>query len=191
MLHILRFFFFYSTDSLFHLLSVFTIVSQLCKCGPFWHNGLWSPPFRAPRLSIYQPRLWRNNHGGFTPSTWCGSRDTRSPRLSQMSLNRSGPPVHVLLCCSKLSFLYDCFCALLPGHLHLLWLWEMGPEEEGGLYLWVQVPGRPRPAVTDRRNAKGQTKCAAVDIPRLNFKLWIEIVMCSRNPLLKWRLVSV
>lgn len=44
-----------------------------------------------------------------------------------------------------------------------------------------------------QRDTKGQreTKRAAVDIPRLNFKLWIEIVMCSRNPLLKWRLVSV
>lgn len=43
------------------------------------------------------------------------------------------------------------------------------------------------------RELKGQreTKRAAVDIPRLNFKLWIEIVMCSRNTLLKWRLVSV
>lgn len=36
-----------------------------------------------------------------------------------------------------------------------------------------------------------ETKRAAVDIPRLNFKLWIEIVMCSRNPLLKWRPASV
>lgn len=34
-------------------------------------------------------------------------------------------------------------------------------------------------------------KRAAVDIPRLNSILWIEIVMCSRSLLLKWRLVSV
>ena len=69
----------------------------------------------------------------------------------------------------------------------------MGPEEEGGVHLRVQVPRRPRPAVTDRGDVKGQrkTKRAAVDIPRLNFKLWIEIVMCSRNPLLTRRLVSV
>lgn len=90
-------------------------------------------------------------------------------------------------------FLHDCCCSLSPGHLHLLWLWEMGPEEEGGLYLWVQVPGRPRPAVTDgwMDGKRTETKRAAVDIPRLNFKLWIEIVMCSRNPLLKWRPASV
>lgn len=69
----------------------------------------------------------------------------------------------------------------------------MGPEEEGGLHLRVPVPGRPRPAVTEgRRDAKDEeTKRAAVDIPRLNSKLWIEIVMCSRNPLLKRRPVSV
>lgn len=68
----------------------------------------------------------------------------------------------------------------------------MGPEEEGGVHLRVQVPRRPRPAVTDRETRKDrETKRAAVDIPRLNFKLWIEIVMCSRNPLLNWRLVSV
>lgn len=42
-----------------------------------------------------------------------------------------------------------------------------------------------------RTRERTETKRAAVDIPRLNFKLWIEIVMCSRNPLLKWRLVSV
>lgn len=68
----------------------------------------------------------------------------------------------------------------------------MGPEEEGGIHLRVQVPGRQRPAVTDNGTRKDrETKRAAVDIPRLNFKLWIEIVMCSRNPLPTWRLASV
>lgn len=50
---------------------------------------------RAPRLSICLPRLWRNSHGGFTPSTWCGSRGTRSPRLSLTSLNRCSLTVNV------------------------------------------------------------------------------------------------
>lgn len=61
----------------------------------------------------------------------------------------------------------------------------MGPEKEGGVHLRVQVPGRQRPAVTDGHKRTEKTKCAAVDIPRLNSKLWIEIVMCSRNPLLR------
>lgn len=38
---------------------------------------------------------------------------------------------------------------------------------------------------TDGHKRTEKTKCAAVDIPRLNSKLWIEIVMCSRNPLLR------
>lgn len=54
------------------------------------HNGFIDFSLRVPRLSICLQRLWRNSPGGFTPSTWCGSRGTRSPRPSPMSLNRCG-----------------------------------------------------------------------------------------------------
>lgn len=31
---------------------------------------------------------------------------------------------------------------LLSGHIHLLWLWEVGPKEEGGFHLRVPIFGR-------------------------------------------------
>ena len=37
---------------------------------------------------------------------------------------------------------------LFPGHLHLLWLWEVGAEEKGRIHVRVQVPGRPRLELT-------------------------------------------
>jgi len=38
---------------------------------------------------------------------------------------------------------------LSVGHVHLLWLWKVGPEKKGRIYVWVQIPGRQRPAVTE------------------------------------------
>ena len=50
----------------------------------------WHPPScRAPRPNTWQPRHSRGSRGDSTPSTWCGSRDTRSPRPSQRSTSRS------------------------------------------------------------------------------------------------------
>ena len=37
---------------------------------------------------------------------------------------------------------HDCLFLLLSGHIHLLWLWEVGPKEEGGFYLRVPIFGR-------------------------------------------------
>ena len=34
-------------------------------------------------------------------------------------------------------------CIFISGHLHLLWLWEVGSEEEGGIHIWVQIPRGP------------------------------------------------
>lgn len=50
---------------------------------------------RAQRLSIWQPKPWKNSPGGSTQSTWCGSRGTRSRRPSLMSLSRWDPVVPV------------------------------------------------------------------------------------------------
>lgn len=36
-------------------------------------------------------------------------------------------------------------CYLFSGDLHLLWLWEVGPEEEGDVYIRIQVLRRSRP----------------------------------------------
>lgn len=33
---------------------------------------------------------------------------------------------------------------VLSGHVHILWLWEVGPAEKGGLHVWVQVLRGPR-----------------------------------------------
>lgn len=54
----------------------------------------------------------------------------------------------------------DYFC-LSTGDIYLLWLWEMGPEEKGRIYIWVQVPWRPGPPVTDGQLERRTT----VDIP--------------------------
>lgn len=40
--------------------------------------------------------------------------------------------------------------SFLVGNIHLLWLWEMGPAEEGRFHVRVPVPRRPRPPVTCR-----------------------------------------
>ncbi len=53
---------------------------------------------------------------------------------------------------------YFCFST---GDIHLLWLWEMGPEKKGRIYIWVQVPWRPGPPVTDGQRGWRTT----VDIP--------------------------
>lgn len=59
-----------------------------------------------------------------------------------------------------------------PGYLHLLWLWEMGPEEEGGVYLWVQVPWRQRPAVIDTGAAGKNKKRTETNVLLLTFRDW-------------------
>lgn len=41
------------------------------------------------------------------------------------------------------------FLFLSVGHVHLLWLWKVGPEKKGRIYVRVQIPGGQRPAVTD------------------------------------------
>lgn len=63
------------------------------------------------------------------------------------------------------------------GNIHLFWLWEVGPAEKRGLYLWVPVPRGPRPPVTRRtdrqtagtkernRNKPMKTGDAPADIP--------------------------
>ena len=43
---------------------------------------------RVPRLSTWPRRRWNRSPGGSTPSTWCGSSDTKSRRPSTTSLNR-------------------------------------------------------------------------------------------------------
>lgn len=55
---------------------------------------------------------------------------------------------NVQLCAFLFVFKLGVFFVL--GNIHLLWLWEMGPAEEGGLHVWVPVPRRPRPPVTCR-----------------------------------------
>lgn len=114
---------YYDTGTIFDLFSVHFHFLPVKLDYPSYdvltseYNGACCPYFRAPRLSICQPRLWRNNHGGFTPSTWCGSRDTRSPKLSLMSLNRYRLPGHIFFWGLKFQsqgfFLMIVFIALL------------------------------------------------------------------------------
>ena len=41
-------------------------------------------------------------------------------------------------CQGSFTIAYIC---LIPGHLHILWLREVGTAEEGGIHIRVQVPG--------------------------------------------------
>ena len=69
-------------------------IGPVCVCVGRDSPEVWVPSSpsrffcRAPRHNISQPRHWRSNHGGSTPSTWCGFRDMKSPKPSLMSLNR-------------------------------------------------------------------------------------------------------
>jgi len=64
-------------------------------------------------------------------------------------------------------------------------------KKEGFTFEYRYLEDRDLQWRTEWHKRTERDKSAAVDIPRLNFKLWIEIVMCSRNRLRKWRLVSV
>lgn len=82
-----------STETLFFIFYYLEVVRHYSArpADSVWIHSVTNTPIlivRAQRLSIWQPKLWKNSPGGSTQSTWCGSRGMRSRRPSPMSLSR-------------------------------------------------------------------------------------------------------
>lgn len=84
--------------SLYSTLKVCSISRLLCNIQIHWssssgcrrkRSSSFSTTWRGARRSTWQLRHSRNRVGGSTPSTWCGSNATRSPRRSTKSLRWS------------------------------------------------------------------------------------------------------
>lgn len=84
--------------SLYSTLKVCSISRLLCNIQIHWssssgcrrkRSSSFSTTWRGARRSTWQLKHSRNRVGGSTPSTWCGSNATRSPRRSTKSLRWS------------------------------------------------------------------------------------------------------
>lgn len=84
--------------SLYSTLKVCSISRLLCNIQIHWssssgcrrkRSSSFSTTWRGVRRSTWQLKHSRSRVGGSTPSTWCGSNATRSPRRSTKSLRWS------------------------------------------------------------------------------------------------------
>ena len=66
----------------------FTILLNFINASQPKRSSLFSIIWKARRHNTWQRKHWKSKAGDSTQNTWCGSNDTRSPKLLTMITNR-------------------------------------------------------------------------------------------------------